>query len=191
MALVNSLPDKSREYSLQDDPSRIPDNYLSALAMKTLGEDFFSSRNYDTPREYPYSSRNYDTTKEFTYSDFSGRPERVIDPAIYRDALRGAQTYADNNWWATTRGTFPDAVKRRLNDMESILSKAPHQMYSPTGTDYYRLRYPDSYVAPYAKTYNEEQMPDIVVPEYRREPVPVKTKTVDSGDNWLEVELLP
>jgi hypothetical protein len=34
-------------------------------------------------------------------------------------------------------------------------------------------------------------MPDIVVPEYRREPVPVKTKTVDSGDNWLEVELLP
>lgn len=178
MALVNSLPDKSREYSLRDDPSRIPDNYLSALAMKTLGEDFFSSRNYDTPREY-------------AYSDYSGRPERVISPAVYRDALRGAQTYADNNWWETTRGAFPGAVRQRLKDMDSILSEIPHAAYSPTGTDYYRLRYPDAYVAPYAKTYNQEQMPDIVVPEYRREVAPAKTRTVDSGDNWLEVELLP
>lgn len=152
MAMINALPDPSREYSLRDDPSRIPDDYLSALAMKSLGEKFFSDSNYDIPSDYTY--RKYSL------------PE-TISPAIYRDALRGAQMAADNDWLTTTRDAFPQAVATRLRAIQSPLVNYPHNMYSPTGEDYYRLLNPDAYVAPYANTYNEEQMPDLVVPEYQ------------------------
>ena len=123
-------------YTLETPANRIPGEYLRKLANKYIDKDFLARYVDD---EY---IRNFNNIKE----------------SYLRDALLGAQR--------TPRGVSSDDFQLGLiHRLNHYKSPRPHQEYSNTGVDFYRLDHPDEIVVPYRKSYNDEQMIDLVVPK--------------------------
>lgn len=134
---LNSIYKPSR-YTLKTPANRIPGQYLRELAEKYIDQDFV--KGFVAPE---------------SYMDLKDVPESFL-----RDALLGSQKGAN---WNTDRGElFQNALINRLNHYKPLL---PHQEFTKTGEDYYRLMHPDEIVAPYRRSYNDEQLIDLVVPE--------------------------
>lgn len=128
----------SDKYTLKTPANTIPGKYLRELADKYIDKDFLAG--YVAP-EY---SR-----------DLNNIPEPLL-----RDALLGSQMNTGRN--TDRRSLFQQALINRLNHYKPL---EPHQEFSKTGTDYYRLMHPDEVVVPYRQSYNDEQLIDLVVPE--------------------------
>lgn len=129
---------KPSQYTLKTPANRIPGEYLRALAEKYIDPNFVKS-----------------------YVDYGNFNElKDVPEALLRDALLGSQKGAG---WNTNRGDlFQSNLINRLNHYKPL---APYQEFTKTGEDYYRLMHPDEVVVPYRRSYNDEQLIDLVVPE--------------------------
>ena len=136
MSFFEGIFGPKEPYTLETPANRIPGEYLRMLADKYIDKDFLARYVDD---EY---IRNFNNIKE----------------SYLRDALLGAQR--------TPRGVSADDFQLGLiHRLNHYKSPRPHQEFSKTGVDFYRLDNPDEIVVPYRKSYNDEQMIDLVVPK--------------------------
>ena len=132
-----SIFGESPKYTLKTPANRIPVKDLRKLAEENIDKDFVSRYLYE-----PSYMKDMNTIPE----------------GLLRDALLGAQR-SDNR---SIRSDFGAALINRLNHYKP---SSPHLEFSRTGEDYYRLMNPDEIVVPYARSYNDEQLIDLMVPK--------------------------